>query len=112
MPPPHCKDGIPYSQFLRIRHICSDKDDFDKNALFIGKHLQRRGYPLEIIAKSAERAGNLIQSELLKPKPKTKLKNDNLFAITTYHPKQKPFQKILKENWDFLEKNNTTTKQL
>ena len=26
--PKHCKNGIPYSQFLRLRRLCSEDDDF------------------------------------------------------------------------------------
>ena len=26
--PDHCKRAIPYSQFLRLRRLCSDDDDF------------------------------------------------------------------------------------
>ena len=31
--PQRCKDSIPYSQFLRIRRICSDILDFDRHML-------------------------------------------------------------------------------
>ena len=92
--PPHCKEGIPYSQFLWIKRICSEIENYDKNALLIGKHLQRQGYPVETIANSADKARNLNRSDLIRPNNKERVKNDNLFAITTYHPNQKPFQKF------------------
>ena len=36
--PQRCKDSIPYSQFLRIRRICSSLDLFDKNIILLGRH--------------------------------------------------------------------------
>ena len=27
--PPHCKKAIPYGQFLRLRRICSDDDEYE-----------------------------------------------------------------------------------
>ena len=30
--PPHCKRSLPYSQFLRLRRICSREEDFTKHA--------------------------------------------------------------------------------
>eukprot|EP00061_Rhincodon_typus_P000073 g10363.t1 len=30
--PTSCKDSIPFSQFLRLRRICSDEANFDKGA--------------------------------------------------------------------------------
>ena len=34
--------GIPYSQFLRVRRICSDINDFRQNALMLTTHFIRR----------------------------------------------------------------------
>ena len=43
--PDHCKQAIPYSQFLRFRRICSDNDDFAARATEMKAFFQARGYP-------------------------------------------------------------------
>ena len=47
--PKSCKNGIPYSQFLRIRRICSDDTLFERNAIEITKSFIVRGYPTNLI---------------------------------------------------------------
>jgi hypothetical protein len=39
--PKHLMRSRPYSQFLRLRRICSKIEDFDKNAIMIGHHFLR-----------------------------------------------------------------------
>ena len=36
--PAHCKKGLPFSQFLRVRHICSWEEDFCKHSLTLKYH--------------------------------------------------------------------------
>ena len=47
--PQKCKDSIPYSQFLRVRRICTVNSDFDKNTNELCKYFLRRKYPLELL---------------------------------------------------------------
>ncbi|XP_078375812.1 uncharacterized protein LOC144659262 [Oculina patagonica] len=41
----HCKNAIPYSQFLRLRRICSDNDDFIARTSEMKTFFLARGYP-------------------------------------------------------------------
>ena len=43
--PYSCKSSIPYSQFLRLRRICSDDADFDIEAAKMETFFAARGYP-------------------------------------------------------------------
>ncbi|CAH3148882.1 unnamed protein product, partial [Porites lobata] len=51
-----CKSSIPYSQFLRLREICSDDADFDIEAAKMETSFTARGYPNDLIRKGRERA--------------------------------------------------------
>ena len=44
--PPHIKQSLPYSQLLRIRHICIHYLDFITNSLEMICNFHNRGYPL------------------------------------------------------------------
>ena len=41
--PRHILNGIPYSQMLRVRRICTKMEDFLANALMLSSHFIRRG---------------------------------------------------------------------
>ena len=43
--PNHTKESIPYSQFLRLRRLCSDDKDFETKSLEMRTFFVERGYP-------------------------------------------------------------------
>ena len=67
--PPKCKDSIPYSQFLRIRRICSDNSDFTNEARTMAGHFHRAGYPKKLLQEAFGKAYRLQRQELLEYKP-------------------------------------------
>ena len=105
-----CKNSIPYSQFLRIRRICSTLANFDKNAKMIGCHFLRRGYPCPLIEEAAIKARRLDRNELLSP-PTPTISNDEdpMVLITTYHPRDETVKSIVTENWDIMGKSTLTS---
>ena len=86
--PQRCKDSIPYSQFLRIRRICSTNKDFDKHVITLAGHFLRRHYPLETIKNAALLARGSDRHSLLNPTTNDPNNDDKdkVFLITTYHP--------------------------
>ena len=46
-----CKDAIPYSQFLRLRRLCSDDNDFDQKCKEMCGFLLSKEYPLSVVSK-------------------------------------------------------------
>ena len=52
--PSSCKSSIPYSQFLRLRKICSENDDFDIEATRMETFFVARGYPNDLIRRGRE----------------------------------------------------------
>ena len=107
--PKHCKDGMPYGQFLRVRRICSSTDDFETKAIEMGKHFIRRGYPKWLVSDSFIRALRKPREELLQVKPSTSETNSKTFyRITTFHPSFNGFKETITKNWDFLTRSNIT----
>ena len=104
-----CKKGIPYGQFLRIRRICTNIEDFDRHAKEMANAFLQRGYPEELVWGAFDKARNLNRLDLLSDKEPTTQKSDlaenNIFLIQTYNPGNNPLQDIIKNNWNFLQKN-------
>ena len=108
--PHHCKGSLPYSQFLRVRRICTHLEDFDRNALMLAQHFDRRGYPPALTDESLICARRASRDELLHPPPKadTPALGEHLFSITTHIPGAQPLKKIITNNWPILGRTNTT----
>ena len=107
--PRNCKDSIPYSQFLRIRRICTNIEDFDKHTINFCLHFQRRGYPLPLLEKAALAARRIPRNNLLnKPKKDPVQTDSKIVMVTRYHPHHDTLRDIVTNNWDFLGKTNTT----
>ena len=63
--PRHGIRGIPYGQFLRIRRICSDDQDFFDHCVTKGRHFVCRGYPAPFIANAFYKASEVKRDSLL-----------------------------------------------
>ncbi len=110
--PSHLKRGIPYSQFLRVRRICTNTVDFDKHANTLSEHFERRKYPPNLISEALQRARALDRNTLIQETLNETTTNespfDRLFAVTTYNPCFTGFRDIIEKNRLILAKNKTT----
>ena len=108
--PQRCKDSIPYSQFLRVRRICSRDVDYRKNVMILSMHFLRRQYPQKLLLKAAALTMEKERSLLLTPKPKPKDEFDEtqIFLTTTYHPTDNSVRNIAFQNWDILGRSEAT----
>ena len=87
--PYSCKSSIPYSQFLRLRKICSDDANFDIEAAKMETFLAARGYPNDLIRRGRERASTKSRAEILKSDAANTANNiakDRIPFVTTFHP--------------------------
>jgi hypothetical protein len=108
--PKHCKTSLPYSQLLRVRRICTNIADYDKNACILAKSFVARGYPSHLIEEAMIQVRRLDRTELLKTSTKSKEDtNSNFFLVTTFSPHSNPVKDIVQENWTILGKTNTTS---
>ena len=106
-----CKTGIPYSQFLRIRRICSDTDDFMHHAREMSKHYIRAKYPPAILQKAFSKAFHLAMETRLNPTMVNQDSDtdlDEIFLTATYHSGGRILGNIVKRNWDILDKSSST----
>ena len=107
--PKNCKSAIPYSQFLRVRRICSSDTDFVKHSREMGHHFLRADYPANIVQEAFSRAYHKDRATLLNPPPReTEEDTTNIFLITTYHPGGRILGDVVKQNWDMLDKSSST----
>ena len=97
--PQHCKSNIPYSQFLRIRRICSLDTDFNMHCNEMAQQFRDRSYPEKHIQKALNRIKKIPRSHTLQYKPKNK--NKRVPFIVTHNPRNPPlkqwFHKYLTE---------------
>ena len=84
--PQKCKDSIPYSQYLRVRRICSKLSDYDKNMKTMTLHFIRRGYPLDLLQEAALKARRINRSSLLQTTHSDEKKLERTILSTTFHP--------------------------
>ena len=110
--PRNCKKAIPYSQFLRVRRICSNDDDFVKHSKELARHFLRAQYPADLVQEAFVRAYDKERRLLLHPPLKTTLIDEDIipeiFLISTYHPSGSFLDKIIRKNWDLLDRSSST----
>ena len=107
--PPHCKRALPYSQFLRIKRICTKKEDYEKHAKRKIGEFQQKGYPHKLLRESKSKVDEINREELFKKKEKSE-KELGTFLTTTFRPGNHTVTKTVKGNWDTLARSTTTRK--
>ena len=90
----HCKQGIPYSQALRIRRICSRTEDYLQRTQELKGFLISRGYNEDEIQLQIDRTIGLDGDALLRSK-RSKTPLARVPLIVTYHPGLPPLRSIL-----------------
>ena len=107
--PRHLLNGIPYSQFVRIKRLCSKLEDFRLNALMLTTHFIRRGYPKHLVLEALERTDHLDRDDLLNKetlkKPIDPNPTQKFYCVTTHNPQNPPLRQIVTSNWKILGKN-------
>ena len=110
--PRHLLNGIPYSQFVRIKRLCTKPEDFRLNALMLITHFIHRGYPKHLVVKALDRADSLNREDLLNKETLKQPTNPNatqkFYCVTTHNPANPPIKEIITSNWDILGKTKTS----
>ena len=86
--PKHCKEGIVYSQALRVIERCSKVEDLEKNLDILAHKLLERNYP-----------ETLIEEKFKKAKSKDRKKSstdDKVRGIFTHNAANPPLQKWIR----------------
>ncbi|XP_056397116.1 uncharacterized protein LOC130291827 isoform X2 [Hyla sarda] len=102
--PGHTRRGIPMGQFLRLRHNCSQMEDFKKHARDLMERLRVRGYPKKVISKAFQKALHSERNDLLKPR--TRLEDTSLRLITPYNNQWNQIRQLLYQHWTILKSDS------
>ena len=99
--PQHLLRGIPYSQFLRVRRICSSIVDFRQHPLTLASHFIRRGYPKYLVKNALTHAELQDRNTLLNKTRDTTTKDNpsdkydqSFYPVVTDNPKNPPLRDI------------------
>ena len=101
------KNNIPYSQFLRLRRLCSDQDDFQSKSSEMAQFFITRNYPQEVVDRALKRAESIPRSHTLLDKGIQQ--NERPVVSLLYHPHNLPVRRILLSNWHILESSASNT---
>ena len=111
--PQHIKNSLPYSQFLRLRRICSDRKDYVLHSLQMIRSFTHRGYPLTKLLDNFNKVYDIARNDLLNESEQitqdTLSQNPNkLFCITEYNPSNPPIKEIIMKHWPILGRSSAT----
>ena len=104
--PSHVKNSIPYSQFLRLRRLCSDDSDFSSKSEEMCQFFEKGGYPVSVVKAGHHRAQQFdLQSSL---QTSQKDKNDRIPFTLTFHPHNLTVKSIILNNFKLLQNDPET----
>ena len=108
--PPHCKRGLPYGQFLRLRRMCTQESDFEKHATAMKQNFIERGYPKKQLNENVKKCTQTNRVDLLEPKKRDieTTNEDKTFIVQTFRPCKNSLVQTIKENWDILGRSKET----
>ena len=100
--PDHCKRAIPYSQFLRLRRLCSDDDDFLIKAREMMTFFTQRGYPLTSLEQDLRKVTTIGRPDALTGSERGDTTVDRLPMVMTYHPFNTHIKRYLLQNFRII----------
>jgi hypothetical protein len=100
--PKSCRDSIPYSQFLRLRRLCSEQHDFETKIQEMASFFKNRQYPTPTVESALTRTGNLNREATLMPKTTSDSEDRPVLAIK-YHPHNLQVKNVLLRNFHIIQ---------
>ena len=99
--PPRCKESFPYSQFLRIKRICTNEEDYIKHPSEKEKEFLEKGYPPKVLQKAKDKVETSERKTLLQRKQRTQDTGsvEKVIITVTYRDGYACVPKIIKKNW-------------
>ena len=104
--PSHVKNSIPYSQFLRLRRLCSDDYDFSSKSEEMCQFFEKRGYPVSVVKAGHHRAQQFDRQSSLQTSQKDK--NDRIPFTLTFRPHNHAVKSIILNNFKLLQNDPET----
>ena len=103
--PSHCREGIPYSQALRVVERCTTPEDQDTQLVNLKEKLLARKYPEKIIEEKFTSAKKKNRREMIFGR-KNKKNDDKIRLIFTHNKINPPVHMWMRQCKDLLTKND------
>ena len=102
--PPSMKKSLPYSQFLRMRRICSTEVEFEGQANILYDRFISKGYDKINLDSCLNRVRIKERESLFKKKETTS--ENRIVLSTTFSPLSSEVKSIVKKHWHILSSNS------
>ena len=106
--PNHIKRSIPYSQFLRLRRLCSDDKDFETKSSELRFFFVQCGYPTHLLDTAVQGASSIPSSDTLKQRLESVLE-DKILLVLTFHPFNYKVRDIIRRNFHIVKNDPETS---
>ena len=100
--PKNCKNSGPYSQFIRIRRICSLEAHFEEHAKNLILFYQKRDYPIELLKNSLQKAKLKSRTQLLQTTNGDTTPPKPIPLVLTYDTDNHVIQRAVRSFWPIL----------
>jgi len=100
--PARCKNSIPYSQFLRLRRICSEGNDFENKSKEMAGFFRNRDYPSNVIQRAQERVPAIPRNALISERSDVPDAQPTIPLVLKYHPTNALIKNIMTRNFNLL----------
>ena len=107
--PNHTKRSIPFSQFLRLRRICSEDEDFQTKSLEMRNFFVQRGYPTSLLDTAFSKASSIPRSDTLTNSVHNGTDNNKIPLVLTYHPFNFKVRDVIRKNFHILKNDPQTS---
>lgn len=98
--PDKCKEAIPYSQFLRLKRLCSEEDDFVLKAKEMSVFFQKCGYPEDIIKNCLTKCHAVRRDDALLKSSKEN--TSKIPLVLMFDPFNKKVSSMIHRNYKML----------
>ena len=106
-PPSKVKNSIPFSQFLRLRRLCSDDSVFSEKLEAMCQFFDKRGYPVSLVQAGRHRAQQIDRQSALQTAEEEN--SDRIRFTLTFHPHNHAVKSIILKNSKRLQNDSETS---
>ena len=100
--PNHTKRSIPFCQFLCLRRICSEDEDFQTKSLEMRNFFVQCGYPTSLLDIAFSKASSILCSDTLTNSVHNGTDNNKIPLVLTYHPFNFEVRDVIRKNFHIL----------
>ena len=98
----HTKQSIPFSQFLRLRRLCSEDEDFESKSLEMREFFVQRGFPTSLLDTAFSKASQIPRSETLSNSVTNVTDHNRTPLVLTFHPFNFKVRDVIRKNFHIL----------